>query len=91
MGEDGRVSFYKTMQNNNVIVVVLPENDKPLYFGNRKTSGDGVDPSNPDEASKATLLVHYKDPNFVAYNGRFTGGKYKAQGSSAKKYMIHNV
>ena len=91
LGEDGRVSFYKTMQHNNVIVVVLPETDKPLYFGNRKTNGDGVDPNDPDAKSKATLLVHYKDPAFAAYNGRFTDGKYKAQGSSAKKYMIHNV
>ena len=91
LGEDGRVSFYKTMQNNNVIVVVLPETDKPLYFGNRKTNGDGVDPNDPDKKSKATLLVHYKDPAYADYNGRFTGGKYKAQGSSAKKYMIHNV
>lgn len=91
LGEDGRVSFYKTMQRNNVIVVVLPETDKPLYFGNRKTNGDGVDPNNPDDKAKATLLVHYKDEAFAKANGRFTGGKYKAQGSSAKKYMIHNV
>ena len=91
LGEDGRVSFYKTMQNNNVIVVVIPETDKPLYFGNRKTNGDGVDPNNPDDSAKATLLVHYKDPQYAKYSGRFTGGKYKAQGSSAKKYMIHNV
>ena len=91
LGEDGRVSFYKTMQHNNVIVVVLPETDKPLYFGNRKTNGDGVDPNNPDDKAKATLLVHYKDEAFAKANGRFTGGKYKAQGSSAKKYMIHNV
>ena len=97
LGEDGRVSFYKTMQNNNVIVVVIPENDKPLFFGNRKTNGDGIDPSGAKDedgdplAAKATLLVHYKDEKNKAGNGRFTGGKYKAQGSSAKKYMIHNV
>lgn len=91
LGDDGRVSFYKTMQNNNVIVVVIPETDKPLFFGNRKTNGDGVDPNNPDDAAKATLLVHYKDSSLSKYSGRFTGGKYKAQGSSAKKYMIHNV
>lgn len=91
LGANGRVSFYKTMQNNNVIVVVLPETDKPLFFGNRKTNGDGVDPNNPDAKAKATLLVHYKDEKYKDYNGRFTGGKYKAQGSSAKKYMIHNV
>ena len=77
LGADGRISFYKTMQNNNVMVVVIPETDKPLYFGNRKTNGDGVDPNDPDAKAKATLLVHYKDPKFAAYNGRFTGGKYK--------------
>ena len=97
LGSDGRVSFYKTMKNNNVIVVVIPETDKPLYFGNRKTNGDGVDPSGQTDAegkplpSKATLLVHYKDEAYKDFNGRFTDGKYKAQGSSAKKYMIHNV
>ena len=91
LGADGRVSFYKTMQNNNVMVVVLPTTDKPLFFGNRKTNGDGVDPNNPDAKAQATLLVHYKDEKYKDYNGRFTGGKYKAQGSSAKKYMIHNV
>jgi hypothetical protein len=26
----------------------------------------------------------------VNYNGRLWDGKYKAQGSSAKKYLIHN-
>ena len=91
LGADGRVSFYKTMQNNNVMVVVLPPTDKPLYFGNRKTNGDGVDPNDPDANAKATLLVHYKDEAYKDFNGRFTEGKYKAQGSSAKKYMIHNV
>jgi hypothetical protein len=71
--------------------MVLPENDKPLYFGNRKTNGDGIDPNNPEEDSKATLLVHYKNRDYSNFSGRFTEGKYKAQGSSAKKYMIHNV
>ena len=88
------------MQRNNVMVVVIPETDKPLYFGNRKTNGSDYsvmlahfsdDPNNPDAKAKATLLVHYKDEKFAKYNGRFTGGKYKGQGSSAKKYMIHNV
>lgn len=91
LGTDGRISFYKTMQRNNVMVVVIPETDKPLYFGNRKTNGDGVDPNDPDAKAKATLLVHYKDEKYAPYNGRFTDGKYKGQGSSAKKYMIHNV
>ena len=91
LGADGRVSFYKTMKNNNVIVVVIPETDKPLYFGNRKTNGDGIDPNDSEKNAQATLLVHYKDPSLANYSGRFTGGKYKGQGSSAKKYMIHNV
>ena len=65
--------FIKQCKNNNVIVVVIPETDKPLYFGNRKTNGDGVDPNDPDAKAKATLLVRYKDPKFAAYNGRFTG------------------
>jgi hypothetical protein len=80
------------MQRNNVMVVVIPETDKPLYFGNRDTNGDGKDPNDPEKKkSQATLLVHYKDEKYADYSGRFTGGKYKAQGSSAKKYMIHNV
>lgn len=92
LGTDGRISFYKTMQRNNVMVVVIPETDKPLYFGNRSTNGDGKDPNDPEnKKAQATLLVHYKDEKFAKYNGRFTGGKYKGQGSSAKKYMIHNV
>ena len=93
LGSDGRVSFYKTMQHNNVMVVVIPETDKPLYYGNRETNGEGIDPNDPTAkaAAQATLLVHYKDSKYATSNGRFTGGKYKAQGSSAKKYMIHNV
>ena len=91
LGDDGRVSFYKTMQHNNVLVVVIPETDKPLYFGNRKTNGDGIDPNDSNKKVQATLLVHYKDEKYAHANGRFTEGKYKAQGSSAKKYMIHNV
>lgn len=83
LGTDGRVSFYKSMQNHNVLVFVLPKDDKPLFFGNRKTAGDGK--------SKATILVRYKDEAYKSYSGRFTGGKYKAQGSSAMKYMYHNT
>ena len=52
---DGRISFYKTMQHNNVMVVVIPESDKPLYYGNKDTNGDGKDPNNSEEKSKATL------------------------------------
>ena len=91
LAEDGRISFYKTMQNHNVIVFVIPKDDKPLYFGNRKTNGDGVDPQDANAKSKATILIHYANPAYAKYCGRFTEGKYKAQGSSAKKYMIHNT
>lgn len=93
LGEDGRISFYKTMQKNNVVVFVLPKEDKPLYFGNRKTNGGGVDPSDPtgETASKATILIHYVDPSNAHASGRLTEGEYKAQGSSAKKYLIHNT
>ena len=83
LAQDGRVSFYKSMLKHNVIVFVLPKDDKPLFFGNKDVAGDGK--------SKATILVHYKDAAYKNYNGRFTGGKYKAQGSSAKKYMFHNT
>ena len=83
LSADGKISFYKSMLNHNVIVFVLPPGEKPLFFGNRKTAGDGK--------SKATILLHYKDEAYKDYSGRFTGGKYKAQGSSAKKYMFHNT
>lgn len=83
LAPDGRVSFYKSMLKHNVIVFVLPVGEKPLFYGNRDTAGDGK--------SKATILVRYKNPEYKDYNGRFTGGKYKAQGSSAKKYMFHNT
>ena len=83
LSSDGRISFYKSMLHNNVIVFVLPVGEKPLFFGNRDTAGDGK--------SSATILVRYKNPAYKAACGRFTGGKYKAQGSSAKKYMFHNT
>ena len=83
LSSDGRISFYKSMLNNNVIVFVLPVGEKPLFFGNRDVAGDGK--------SKATILVRYKDPAYKSACGRLTGGKYKAQGSSAKKYMFHNT
>lgn len=83
LASDGRISFYKSMLNHNVIVFVLPVGENPLFFGNRLTAGDG--------ASKATILVRYKDEQYKYASGRFTGGKYKAQGSSAKKYLIHNT
>ena len=83
LSADGRVSFYKSMLKHNVIVFVLPKDDKPLFYGNKDVAGDGK--------SKATILVRYKNEDYKNYNGRFTGGKYKAQGSSAKKYMFHNT
>lgn len=83
LGPDGRISFYKSMLNHNVIVFVLPVGEKPLFYGNRKSAGDGK--------SQATILVRYKDEKYKSASGRFTGGKYKAQGSSAKKYMFHNT
>ena len=83
LSEDGKISFYKSMLNHNVIVFVLPVGEKPLFFGNKDTAGDGK--------SNATILVRYKDEKNKYASGRFTGGKYKAQGSSAKKYMFHNT
>ena len=83
LDDNGRISFYKSMQHNNVIVFVLPVGEKPLFFGNRETAGDGK--------SNATILIRYKDEKYKHASGRFTGGKYKAQGSSAKKYMFHNT
>ena len=83
LAPNGRVSFYKSMLKHNVIVFVLPVGEKPLFFGNRDTAGDGK--------SKATILVRYKNQEYKDYNGRFTKGKYKSQGSSAKKYMFHNT
>ena len=81
--EDGKISFYKSMLNHNVIVFVLPVGEKPLFFGNKSSAGDGK--------SNATILVRYKNSEYKNACGRFTGGSYKAQGSSAKKYMFHNT
>lgn len=83
LSPEGRISFYKSMLNHNVIVFVLPPGEKPLFYGNKDTAGDGK--------SKATILLRYKDDVEKKASGRFTGGKYKAQGSSAKKYMFHNT
>ena len=90
LGSDGRISFYKSMLQHNVLVFVLPKDEKPLFFGNRQTTGDGLGPDGTGK-SKATILVHYKDPQYKHASGRLTGGKYKAQGSSAKKYLFHNT
>lgn len=78
----GKISLKKCINKYNVIVYAIPTNDAPLYYGNKKVAGD--------EKSAATLLIHYANPDLTRYNGRMWGGKYKAQGSSAKKYLIHN-
>lgn len=82
LDENGQISLRKCFNKYNVIVYAIPTEDCPLYYGNKGTAGD--------EKSKATLLIHYADPDMAKYNGRLWGGKYKAQGSSAKKYLIHN-
>ena len=82
LDEQGKISLRKCLNKYNVLVYAIPTNDCPLYYGNKSTAGD--------EQSAATLLVHYADPGLVNYNGRLWDGKYKAQGSSAKKYLIHN-
>lgn len=82
LDERGRISLRKCLNKYNVIVYAIPENDCPLYYGN-KSAADS-------EKLPATLLVHYADPDLIQYNGRLCKGKYKAQGSSAKKYLIHN-
>lgn len=69
-----------------VLLVALPEGIMPPYYGNRK-----------EDEPKAAFLVHYPEvetpTGYVPsdYSGRLDGGKIKAQGSSAKKYMIHNT
>ncbi len=74
-----------TYSNKRVLLLALPEGVKPPYYGNRK-----------EEESVATFLVHY--PNDKVHSGRLYPqdisegkGVVKAQGSSAKKYMIHNT
>ena len=82
LDEQGHISLRKCLNKYNVIVYAIPTEDRPLYYGNKGREGD--------EKSEATLLVHYADPDLINYNGRLWGGKYKSQGSSAKKYLIHN-
>ena len=79
---NGKISLKKCFNKYNVLVYAIPTTDAPLYYGNKETAGD--------EKSNATVLIHYADPDLADYNGRMWGGKYKAQGSSAKKYLIHN-
>ena len=75
----------KTYKDRKVLLVAMPEGKLPPYYGNRK-----------DDASVATLLVHY--PDDTQHSGRLAPqsiskgkGVIKAQGSSAKKYMFHNT
>ena len=82
------VSGSKTYKDRKVLLLVLPEGKLPPYYGNRKEDNG---------ETKATLLVHYPktltNGVYVSANesGRLSGGKVKAQGSSAKKYMFHNT
>ena len=67
----------KSYINRRVLLLALPEGIKPPYYGNRKAG-----------EPKATYLINY--PNDLEHSGRLFGGTVKPQGSSAKKYMIHN-
>lgn len=78
---NGKISLKKCFNKYNVLVYAIPTDEAPLYYGNKETEGDG---------GSASVLIHYADPDLADYNGRMWGGKYKAQGSSAKKYLIHN-
>jgi hypothetical protein len=78
----GQISLKKCFNKYNTIVYAIPETDCPLFYGNKSIAGD--------EGSDTSILVHYANPDWVNYNVKMWGGKYKAQGSSAKKYLIHN-
>ena len=67
----------KSYINRRVLLLALPEGIKPPYYGNRK-----------EDKPKAAYLVNY--PNDPVHSGRLSGGKVSPQGSSAKKYIIHN-
>ena len=82
LDDSGKISLKKCINKYNVIVYAIPETDCPLYYGNKDTAGD--------EGSNTSVLVHYANPDWSNYNVKMWGGKYKAQGSSAKKYLIHN-
>ena len=79
---NGKISLKKCFNKYNVLVYAIPTADAPLYYGNKEIAGD--------EKLNATILIHYADPDLADYNGRMWDGKYKPQGSSAKKYLIHN-
>lgn len=82
LDENGRITLKKCINKYNVIVYAIPETDCPLYYGNKDIAGD--------EQSNTSVLIHYANPDWTQYNVKMWGGKYKAQGSSAKKYLIHN-
>ena len=102
--EDGTISLYKAAKKYNVIAIVIPDGsnpdypaEQPLWYGNRNTEGSG---SSAYKKKRRTILVNYKDAEnkddnneyYSKYSGRYTDFEYKAQGSSAKKYMLaHNV
>lgn len=73
-------------KDRRVLLVALPEGVLPPYYGNRE-----------NKEPKAAFLVHY--PEILSeegaipsqYSGVLNGGKVKPQGSSAKKYTIHNT
>lgn len=79
---NGRISLKKCINKYNVLVYAIPTTDCPLFYGNKDSAGD--------EQSNTSVLVHYANPDWAKYNVKMWGGKYKAQGSSAKKYLIHN-
>lgn len=93
--EGKTISFYKAYKNYNVAVIVLPEGEQPLWYGNVKTDGSG---DSAHKKTARTILIHHKDAFdqnsdfYKKYSGRYTKFEYKAQGSSAKKYMVaHNI
>ena len=93
--EGKTISFYKAYKNYNVAVIVLPKGEQPLWYGNAKTDGSG---DSAHKKTARTILIHHKDAFdqdsdfYKKYSGRYTKFEYKAQGSSAKKYMVaHNV
>ena len=83
LNNKGEISFERAYKKYNTLLYVMP---KGTRFPNRTTevvsSGDGP----------VTLFVGYANETInKSHGGRLNYGKIKAQGSSAKKYLIHNV